>query len=169
MTLKKYLSQFSKEQLIGQIIELNKKYKDVKNYYSFSLNPDTDALTEKTKQTIYECFYPKRGYDLKLQEARKAITDFKKLDPGAEVVIDVMVYYVECGVKFTNDYGDIDDAYYTGMVNMFQHAVKMIKSNELESTFKDRAMEIVEDTEDMGWGFHDDLSDIYHEYFGSDK
>lgn len=41
----------------------------------------------------------------------------------------------------------------------------MIKSNELESTFKDRAEEIVEDTKDMGWGFHDDLSDIYHEYF----
>lgn len=55
MTLKRYLSQFDKEQLIAQILELNTKYKDVKSYYKFSLNPDLNDEKEKVKQAVYEC------------------------------------------------------------------------------------------------------------------
>jgi len=52
MSLKKYLQQFSKEQLIGQIIELNVKYKEVKSYYEFSLNPNSNKAKEETKKII---------------------------------------------------------------------------------------------------------------------
>ncbi len=94
MSIKKYLSQFSKEQLINQILELNKKYKDVKAYYEFSINPDITPKKGNVKEAVLECFFPKRGYKLRLKDARKAISDFKKLEPDIESLADVMIYYV---------------------------------------------------------------------------
>ena len=65
------------------------------------------------KEAVLECFFPKRGFKLRLKDARKVISDFKKLEPDPESLADVMLYYVECGVRFTNDFGDIDEPFYT--------------------------------------------------------
>lgn len=165
MTLKKYLSQFSKEQLILQILELNKKYKDVRSYYKFSLNPDLTAEREKLKNAVYECFFPKRGYKLRLKEARKIISDFKKLEPDVESLADVMMHYVESGVEFTDEYGDIGEPFYNSVASMFGNTAKLIKENGLKETFIVRAKKIMDDTSNIGWGFHDELSDIYYDYF----
>ena len=75
-----------------------------------------------------------------------------------------MIFYVEIGVKFTNCYGDIDEPSYLSMESMYEKVVKFIISTKLEGMFKQRCLEIVNDTAGMGWGFHDQLSAIYHEY-----
>ena len=165
MTLKKYLQQFTKEQLIEQINELHKKYKEVKDYYSFCLNPDEKKTVEKYKAIIYESFYPKRGFKLSLSKARKAISDFKKLSPSPAHVADAMVYFVECGVLFTNDFGDIDESFYNSMEGMFKNACVFIQKNHLENLFKERCKKLMDDSSDIGWGFHDFLSDAYYEFF----
>ena len=165
MTLKKYLSQFTKEQLAGQILELHKKYKDVKEYYEFSINPDLTTKREKVKEAVLECFFPKRGFKLRLKDARKIISDFKKLEPDAESLADVMLYYVECGVQFTNDFGDIDEPFYNSIAGMFNNAAKFIQENGLSEMFLARAQKIMEDTNDIGWGFHDEMLDIYYSHF----
>ena len=169
MTLKKYLSQFTKEQLVGQILELHKKYKDVKAYYEFSINPDLTSKRMNVKEGVLECFFPKRGYKLRLKDARKVISDFKKLEPDAESMADVMLYYVECGVRFTNDFGDIDEPFYNSIAGMFNNTAKFIQENGLSEIFLTRAEKIMKDTNDIGWGFHDDLSDIYYNFFERDK
>src|SRR4030042_1211188 len=165
MTLKKYLQQFTKEQLIEQINELHKKYKEVKDYYSFCMNPDEKKTVEKYKAIIYESFYPKRGFKLRLSKARKAISDFKKLSPSPAHVADAMVYFVEYGVLFTNDFGDIDESFYNSMEGMFENACVFIRKNNLENLFKERCKKLMEDSSDIGWGFHDFLSDAYYEFF----
>jgi Family of unknown function (DUF6155) len=165
VTLKNYLAGFTKEQLVGQIIELSKKYKEVKSYYEFSLNPDSAKQSELVKETVLRCFYPLRGYELRLKEARKAVSDFKKLSPDEKSLVDVMIYYVECGVRFTNDYGDIDEPFYNSVAGMFNDAGKLCLSNGLTDKFKARAEKIVNDTSGIGWGFHDELGDTFYNYF----
>jgi hypothetical protein len=163
--LKRYLSGLTKEQLIEQIIELNKKYKDVKTYYEFFLNPDSSKKSEKVKTVILHCFFPTRSYKLRLKDARKAVNDFKKLSPNEASLLDVMLYYVECGVRFTNDFGDIDEPFYNSVASMFRQAgtlyIQMAKNKDLH----DRAEKIMKDTNGIGWGFHDELVDVYHNYF----
>lgn len=134
MSLKKYLSQFTKEQLIAQILELNKKYKDVKAYYDFSLAPDISAEKEKAKSSVYKCFFPTWGDKLRLKDAKKVISDFKKLDPNAASFADVMMYYVECGVKITNMCDDMDVPFYNSIGGMFKDAAKLIIENEQKKT-----------------------------------
>ena len=143
MTLKKYLQQFTKEQLIEQINGLHKKYKEIKDYYSFCLNPDEKKTLEKYKAIIYESFYPKRGFKLSLLQARKAISNFKKLSPSPEHVADAMVYFVECGVSFTNDFGDIEEPFYNSMEGMFEDACIFIQKNNFEKLFKEAFVVVI--------------------------
>ena len=166
MSLKKYLQQFSKEQLIQQIIELNKKYKDVSTYYRFALNPDNRARLDEFKVKLFACFYPKRGYKLDLKGARKLVNDFKKLSPGEEVLTDLMLYYVECGVKFTNDFGDISEPFYTSVESMFGDTCKLIGANNLKPVFDERCLQILDNSSDTGWGFPDMLNQHYFEWLG---
>jgi hypothetical protein len=79
-----------------------------------------------------------------------------------------MVFYVEIGVKYTDYYGDIDEAFYTSMESMYQRAVKFIIGESLGGEFQERCRKIVENTVNMGWGFHDGLADTYYEYFVPD-
>ncbi len=161
MSLKKYLQQFSKEQLIAQIVELNTKYKDVKTYYEFSINPNSTKAKDEAKKIIGKCISTDIPPKLKLGEARKAVTGFKKLSPTESDIADVMLFYVECGVMFTNDFGDIDEPFYNSIAGMFHDACAFIQKNNLESIFKQRCREIVSDTKNIGWGFHDELNDHY--------
>ena len=165
MTLKKHLTQFNKEQLIEQIQELHKKYKDVKTYYEFTLNPNSNAQADKVKKLIHKLFNPPFGQDPKLRDARKEVTGFKKLSPPEDAIADVMLHYVESGVQFTNNYGDINEPFYNSVAGMFHDACKFIKANGLQEQFKNRCEKIMNDTDGIGWGFHDELSDYYYEFF----
>jgi hypothetical protein len=76
-----------------------------------------------------------------------------------------MLFYVEQGVKFTNAYGDINEAFYNSMENMFDKAVELICKEDLKDSFDERCQKIVGDTCDIGWGFYDTLSEIYNDAF----
>ena len=166
--LKKNLKDSSKEELIKEIIELFKKNSFVKDYYILKYDTESNSsVLDKHKDIIENEFFPKRGDGkARLSVARKSITEFKKLSQDKIQLAELMIFYVEEGVKFTNCYGDIDEPFYLSMESMYEKVVKFIISAKLEDMFKCRCLEIVNDTAGMGWGFHDQLSAIYHEYLG---
>lgn len=163
--VKSELNKLDKEDLIKHISELYKKYKPVKEYFDFYVNPDERKRLEHYKEKVTEGFFPKRGYKLKLSISRKAISDFKKLGTSAESVADLMLHFVENGVEFTNEYGEIDENFYTSLENTYSNALNLIEKNGLLAKFENRANKIVSDTENIGWGFHDYLGDEYCQYY----
>ena len=80
-------------------------------------------------------------------------------------LIDIMLFYVEQGVRFTDAYGDIDEPFYISMETMYEKAVNEIIKHRLKDTFQKRCQKIVSDTSEMGWGFPDTLSEIYEDAF----
>ena len=159
------LNRLDKGELIKHISELYKKYKPVKEYFDFYINPDEKKLLEEYKEKVTEGFFPKRGYQLKLSISRKAINDFKKLGVSAESLADLLLHFVENGVEFTNEYGDIDENFYTSIENTYANALELIAKNGLLDKFEERAYKIVTDTDDIGWGFHDYLGDLYYQHY----
>jgi len=159
------LKKLDNETLIKHISELYKKYKPVKEYFDFYFNPNEDEILNQYKNKVREGFFPKRGDRLRLSISRKAINDFKKLGISKESLADLLLYYVECGVEFTNEFGDIDENFYTSVENTYDTALELMENEDILSKFKDRALEIVNETENIGWGFHDYLGDLYYEYY----
>jgi hypothetical protein len=163
--VKKELVKLDKDKLIGLISELYKNNNEVKEYLDFYANPNEEALFEKYKEKVYEAFYPKRGHALKLSEGKKAISEFKKLKPSSVLLADLMFCYVETGILFTNDFGDIDDRFYSSLESVFGQSLLLMKKENLLDEFEVRANKMLEDTSHIGWGFYDTLSDIYFEFY----
>jgi hypothetical protein len=163
--VKKQLKKLSKDKLIKLVADLYKKNKSVKEYLDFYVNPNEGELLNKYRDKVFEAFYPKRGYDYKLSDGKKAIRDFKKIEPSAELLADLTLFYVETGVIFTNEFGDINEAFYSSMESTYVAALKLMKKENLLDRFADRTIKVVHDTRDIGWGFHDYLADVYSEFY----
>ncbi len=166
-SLKQYLKIRSHEELVADISELFKKFQSVKDYYEVKLSPEDETqVISKYKKIIEREFFPERGYGkAKLSVAKKAVSDYKKLSKNPVNIADIMIFYVEQGVKFTNSYGDIDEAFYISMENMYEKAAGWIVQHNLQDLFVDRCQRIVKETRHIGWGFHDGLNDSYSKFF----
>lgn len=163
--IKQNLLDQDKETLVKYLIELYKKYDSVKEYLNFYTNPNEEDLLVKYNDKIREGFYPKRGMRLKLSVSRKAINDFRKLGTSKENLGNLMLYYVECGVEFTNDFGDINESFYSSVENTFATSLKLIEQDGALEKYKERADKILKDSENVGWGLCDTLSDIYYNFY----
>jgi len=167
--IKKELKKFEKDILIELVADLYKKHKSVKEFFDFYINPDEKELFNKYCERVLNAFYPKRGFGYNLKEGKTAISDFKKLGSSTELLADLMLYYVETGVRFTNDFGDINEAFYSSLEKTYLGALTLMRKESLLDKFADRALKVVDDTSEMGWGFHDYLAYVYSDFYFDDQ
>jgi len=163
--IKKELKKLDKDKLIDLVADLYKKNKSVKEFFDFYVNPDERELFIKYRDKVYEAFYPKRGYNFKLKDGKQAISDFKKLGPSSDLVADLMLFYVETGVKLANDFFDIGEGFYSSVETTYVAALTLMKKEDLLEKFADRAVKVVSDTSDIGWGFHDYLYSVHTDFY----
>ncbi|MDP4270950.1 MAG: DUF6155 family protein [Bacteroidota bacterium] len=167
-TLKKELTKLTKEQLVEQILDLYDKNKAVKEFYEFYLNPRNEKeLAEKYKKLIRKEFNvvsPERA-GLKYAVAKRAIADFKDLQPSPEALADVMLTLPECACEFTARYGDMDEAFYTGAYNNFSAALKFMAKHNILQDFRIRVEDCVKWASPCGYGFADEIADLFYEYY----
>lgn len=134
---------------------------------------DQESLLEPYKRAIRREFYPDRGLPrLDLVAARKALNDFKKLNPRLETVAELLVYYVEQGVACTLEYGDIHAQFYSSLESAFEEAIVLIKRSKAPQLIEGlytRLEDIVSDTVNIGWGFHDYLKEVFHNEYPKDN
>ena len=165
--LKKLLKNYDQKQLIQLVADLYKNNKDVQSYLSVQFLGE-EAGTElfnEAKIKVGNEFFPAKGHGkLRLSEAKKAISNFKKTTNNLLLTTELMLYYVEQGVGFTNTYGDIDERFYTSMETMYEKVITICnEEEEFIQIFKERLRDIVTDTDGIGWGFHDQLSYLFSE------
>ncbi len=167
--LKQYLKNKSHDDLVNDIATLFTRFDAVKEYYTMHLGgTHSPHLLDQYKSVIRQEFFPARGYgDARLSVARKAVNDYKKVSDSREGLVDLMLFYVEMGVKYTNQYGDINESFYSSMERMYEQATKYIADYILQDQFQERRLRIVSDTSGIGWGFHDTLNEIYDEIFAT--
>jgi len=163
--LKKELNKLGKDKLIDLVCDLYKNNKAVKEFFDFYVNPNEQELFTKYRNKVFEAFFPKRGYNFKLKDGKQAISDFKKLRPSSDLLADLMLFYVETGVKLTNEFGDIDQGFYSSLETTYFAALTLMKKENLLGKFADRTRNVVSDTSDIGWGFHDALDYIYSDFY----
>ncbi len=166
--LKKELQQLTKEQLIEQILDLYDKNKAVKEFYDFYLDPRNEKeLAEKYKKLIRKEFNvenPMRA-GLKFSVAKRAISDFKDLQPSPEALADVMLYLPECACELTYCYGDYPEQFYDSAYKNYIAALEFIARNNLLDDFRARAEQCMEWASPCGYGFADDIAEAFYEYY----
>lgn len=165
--LKKYLVDITVEDLRGDIVELFKLFPDVKEYYAVKLKPEAEGeLLKKYGKIIKNEFYPERGFGkLRYSVMKKALEDFRKISNNPQNIAELMILHVEFGVEFSNDYGDIDKKFYNNIAGMYGKFLTFIFEENIEQVFKERAEKVIDDAGGIGWGFSEELCNLYYSYF----
>jgi hypothetical protein len=132
--IRRMLTAKSHEELLQLISDLYALRPEVQDFLHARFLPAKKPLAPY-KKTIQTALYPDvvHGEDLDLARGRKAISDYKKATNDPLGTLDLMVYYVECGTRFTVEYGEIDEEFYESLDAMFTQAVKTLQHSEQQT------------------------------------
>ncbi|MBB4824716.1 hypothetical protein HNO89_001940 [Sporosarcina luteola] len=164
--LKKQLNELDKKELMNMIIEIHKNNKAVQDYFAVKFSGESAVadLFGQAQKEIQNEFFPDRGHGkLRLSVAKKAISDFKKTTGDEVRTADLMMFYVELGTRFTATYGDIDMPFYNSMLSMYEKVIDSCeKDHALYISLEERLYRVVDMSEGIGWGYHDELCEMYY-------
>ena len=163
--LKQQLIYKSHAELVEEIALLYKKFPLVKEYYQSNLSGDDTEVLNKYRDIIRGEFVMNgnRMPKLRLSVARKAVTDFKKVSSSPYNTADLMLFYVETGVKCMLEFG-MDEPFCNSMESMYETALKHIVKEKLFAIFDSRLKGIIRIARGVGWGIDDQMSCLYEDY-----
>jgi hypothetical protein len=159
--LKKSLQKADKKELINIIRDLYRYSEDNRRYLlaMFIDTEETPKVMKEYREIIKNEFFPKKGYgELRYSVAEKAIRDYSEASGDFEGKMELMLTYVENGVKYTNEYGDIDEEFYEKIYEMLEQFCALLKTPEgtpLYTRFRERLLRIRTNTKGIAWGFGD--------------
>ena len=152
--LKRQLNAMNKTELISMLCKLYKANRQCQSILDVEIcGTSAEApIIESCRKKIHATFF---GRQLSLKNARAVISDFRKASQNKESIADLMLYYVECGVEFTNLYGDIDERFCSNLESMFSAFVMFLNSIENDSFYcrqSKRIRPVFEDTSNISDG-----------------
>ena len=158
-----------KNELIALIVKLYKNDKMCRNMLDkeFGGEEVQAALLANAKKQLYDIFFSKAS--LSLRNAKAVLSGFKKTVQNKEDYFDLELYYVELGTAYTNEYGDINEAFYSSLISVFADFCENVKrsgrSDFLYSVRK-RLDRLSEEAQGIGWGYEYEIGRLYSELIG---
>lgn len=167
--VKKSIGSFDRSQLINLARDLYQLSEENKTSLHARCLVGDDSL-QRYKKVIFHALYPDvmdEKDDFDFDRAEKAINDYTKATGDEEGLADLMIHYVECGNKFTLDYGDINEFFYDALIEMYEKTIKNVRKmpKKKQEPFRKRLEKIMKSSDGIGWGYHDDLCHFYYEAF----
>jgi len=168
--VKNYIKSLERSSLEELVMDLYSARKEAKEYLEYVIKPDDNAKLEEYRKIITNEFFPSRGdAKLRFSVCRKAVSEFKSLDPLPELLADLMLSIPEYASQIADEWGDMWEQYYDAAENNFKAAMKYISEQNLQSRFQKRIDIILHNCESSGWGFPDDMWQIYYDYSDRDE
>ncbi|MFH0958111.1 MAG: hypothetical protein V1897_05350 [Pseudomonadota bacterium] len=162
------LSEQQLVQIVGELYRLSKENKEF-------LNVRFDVLDDPLapfKKSIEDALCPDVLGDKPIQIARakEAIRRYYKAAGDLTGEAKLKTFFVECGNRYTLDYGDMYEEFYDAVNLMYREAIYAILTlpQEQRGNFKARLRIIMESAKDIGWGYYDELREDYYEAFPED-
>lgn len=144
--------------LIGELYALNKANQYfLEARFMAATNQDLTAYKALIQRGVAPA--PPKPFNLTL--ARKAIKDYEKATGNLEGTLDSMVYYVESGIQFSKDHGDIHDYLYGSLITMFKAILKKLAglAPSASKAWLSRLAKLVSQTSTLS--YHEPLADAF--------
>ncbi len=163
------IKEYDRSQLVDLVRDLYQLSDTNKNFLHSRYSIGNDPL-QPYKKIIENTLYPDvldNYSDIDFDRAENAIYEYSKAVGNPEGIADLMISFVECGNKFTLDFGDIYEEYYDALVDMYDKAIMKVLEIPVKKQvpYQKRLKEIMESSNGIGWGYHDGLCDCYYEAF----
>jgi len=157
------LADFDRAGLIGLVQDLYAASKDNQAFLHTRFGLGDDVL-KPYKATIDRWLWPDafKNQDTSVAKAKKAISDHKKAVGQPEGLAELMVFFCERAVGFSNDVGLQDESYFDALVRMFEQALTAIavlpESRRPELLARLDAVRGL--GHNLGYGVGDDMDDL---------
>lgn len=158
--LSEFINELSKEELKDQLLDLYKRFKEVKEFYDFSFDPNEKKRLQEAKTKIGREYFPDKGKRAKKRRsiAQKHIRKLQQLEADPVIVADIMLYHIEVAQTYTIESPIKQHAFYKSMLTSFRAALVLITQNGLIPDFQKRIEEIITQSNEQQWvnaeGFH---------------
>lgn len=161
--VKANLADFDRAGLIGLLHDLYAASKDNQAFLHARFGLGADVL-KPYKATIDRWLWPDvfKNQDTSVAKAKKAIADYKKAVGQPEGLAELMVFFCERAVGFSNDVGLQDESYFDAVVRMFDQACRgvLALSEERRRELWVRLDAVRRLGHNLGYGVGDDMDDL---------
>jgi hypothetical protein len=165
--LKGRLIDLDRVGLIALIQDLYAASKDNQAFLHARFGLGDDVL-KPYKATIDRWLWPDvfKNQDTSVAKAKKAIADYRKAVGQSEGLAELMVYFCERAVGFSNDVGLQDEGYFDALVRMYGQALKAVGTlpEERRSGLLARLEDVRRLGRNLGYGVCDDMDDLLAEH-----
>ena len=165
--LRTILNKADRKDLLNLVGDLYALRKENQNFLHARVLKDASTLAPY-KEIIEHNVSPAdpSKHPIRLSPARKAISDYRKAVGDPEGLAELMLFYVECGINFTLEMGDIDEAFYSSMDSVYYDGMKMLNrcDNDVIVRLLPRFEALIQSSGDIGWGVFDSFLDTFEAY-----
>lgn len=164
-TIEYQLDTMDKPELIALLRYLFKSSDTARTFLEMRvLGGDGGETLEKYRKRVVGQFFPARGMGkLDLREARRSIREYQKSTSDLAGTIDLLLSYVEAGTRFTNSFGDINEAFYNSLESALSDLADLLRTpagRPLYPRFQPRLAQLGRATYGIGWGYGDAVNEI---------
>jgi hypothetical protein len=163
--IKEKFKDLDKAQLIDLIADLYKKNISIRDYVDYYDNREHTTLLKTHREKVYQAFYPKNGSKSNPLDAKKAINNFRKLGTGPFHQAELMLYYVQMGVDFTDKNREINRPFYKSLGDVYLRALTLLFDKGALDHFAELASTIVKDAAELQRAFGDYFEQIYYDFY----
>lgn len=162
--IRRKLGQTDMDYVIGIVKALFDFSKENRTFLASRLFPDTDwsALLEKYRKQVRDAVFPDPPRQLRLGDARKAISAYRKATSDLAGTAELMLIFVESGTDCGATYGVDYEPFYTSLESMLDDLIEILcdeRNHGLLERFRERVCALEEKAGDIGWGYSDYVSE----------
>ena len=149
--------------VIGIVKALFDFSKENRTFLASRLFPETDwsALLEKCRKQVREAVFPDPSRQIRLGDARKAISVYRKATSDLAGTAELMLVYVESGTHCARSYGVDYESFYNSVESMLDDLLEILcdeRNRRLLDRLRERVCRLEERAGDIGWGYGDYVS-----------
>jgi hypothetical protein len=151
--LLKFIKDCDRKELEEQLLDLYFRFKEVKEFYDFSFNPNEAQRVEDAKLKISREYFPegKRRAKKRRSVAQKQIEHLKKLEVEPSQIIDLMLYNIEVAQAYNAEKPIVQEAFYKSMLSSYRKVLVYCSQQFLMEEFKERIFRIKKAAMDQRW------------------
>jgi len=162
--IRRKLGQTDMDYVIGVVKALFDFSKENRTFLASRLFPETDwsALLEKCRKQVREAVFPDPPRQIRLGDARKVISAYKKATSDLAGTAELMLVYVESGTDCARSYGEDSDSFYNSLTSVMEELLKILcdeRNRRLFERLRERVCDLEQKAGDTGWGYGECISE----------
>ncbi|WP_251865318.1 hypothetical protein [Enterococcus malodoratus] len=123
-------------------------------------------LAKATKQKLDQAFFPRGKIDYSLDQAKELLRHFRKSCLNQRALIDVELYFVECGLDFAGIFGESDELVKDLLITNYASAVARILEDDSQIYFHlyfSRCNQIIDTAKEFTSEFSQNMLNVYYQ------